>query len=529
MGRDTGLVGIKTQQSLNAAVWAVCDILRRSNCASATQYVPELTWVLFLRVLDVREAAEAEQAQAVGESYAESLESPFRWRDWAAPPAKATGDGNRAAGWRRRELTEDGTLGAFFAFVNGSRDKDGNLVGLLPYLKSLKDRPNATEKQKIISEIMSGVERVRVDTERNFLDVLDKVHHIPDDLDAQHYFLLSQVYEGLLLKMGEKAGDGGQFFTPRDVIRAVVRAVDPAVGDTVYDPCCGTGGFLAEAYNHMRRKLGPDATPRHLDALRTRTFFGREKENLVYPVALANLVLHEIDRPNLWHGNTLTGHVTYDGLFREAPAQFDVVVTNPPFGGKEGPEAQTNFAFKTTNTQLLFLQHVIDSLADGGRCGMVLDEGVLFRTNEKAFVQTKRKLLDACELWCIVSLPAGVFTAAGAGVKTNLLFFTKGRPTERVWYYDVSDIKTGKTRPFLMSQLDDFFQRLPQRHTDAGTTDRSWWLDRKVIEERNFDLKAVNPTRKVDFDARTPTELLDVIDAKGREVAAAVVRLKELL
>jgi type I restriction enzyme M protein len=539
---------LQSRQSIDSAVWAVCDILRRSNCASAIQYVPELTWILFLRILDERERQEAEQAAAVGDSYTESLEAPYRWRDWAAPPprdngngkngnAKRSGDGSRRAprddatsrgarglrfepGWKRKELTEAGTLGSFFAFVNGE---------LLPYLKGLKNRPAATEKQKVISEILSGVERVRVDTEKNFLDVLDKVHHIPDDIDAQHYFLLSQVYEGLLLKMGEKAGDGGQFFTPREVIRAVVKMVDPSVGDTVYDPGCGTGGFLAEAYNHMRGKLGPDATPRHLETLRTRTYFGREKENLVYPIALANLVLHEIDRPNLWHGNTLTGHVIYDGLFKDAPAQFDVILTNPPFGGKEGDDAQTNFAYKTSATQVLFLQHVIDHLAEGGRCGMVIDEGVLFRTNERAFVQTKRKLLDSCDLSCVISLPAGVFTAAGAGVKTNLLFFIKGQPTERVWYYDLSDIKVGKTKPFLLKHLDDFFKRLPDRDSEVGESERSWWVDRKTIEERNFDLKAVNPNRKTVQDTRTPAQLLDLIEAKGKEVDIAITKLRELL
>lgn len=419
-----------------------------------------------------------------------------------------------------RDLTECGTLGSYFNFVN---------TKLLPYLRGLRERPSANEKQKVISEILSGVERVRVDTEKNFLDVLDKIHTIPDDIDAQHYFMLSQVYEGLLLKMGEKAGDGGQFFTPREIIRAIVAVVNPSVGETIYDPCCGTGGFLAEAFNHLRRKLGTDSTPRHLETLKTNTFFGREKENLVYPVALANLVLHEIERPNIWHGNTLTGHSTYDGLFQDAPAQFDVVLTNPPFGGKEGDEAQTNFPFKTNSTQVLFLQHIIDHLKDGGRCGIVIDEGVLFRTNERAFVQTKRKLLDTCDLWCIISLPAGVFTAAGAAVKTNLLFFTKGKPTAKIWYYDLSDLKVGKTKPFVQSQLEDFFKRLPARHGEVGTSERSWWVDRKMIEDRNFDLKAVNPHRKATGESRTAAELLDVIDAKGKEVADAITKMRVLL
>lgn len=273
---------------------------------------------------------------------------------------------------------------------------------------------------------MSGVDRARVDTEKNFLDVLDRVHEIQlGQIDQTHIFPLSQVYEGLLLRLGEKNNDGGQFFTPREVIRAMVRTIDPKPGELVYDPRCGTGGFLAQAFEHLRDKLySGDAIPEQIEALKERTFFGREKENLIYPICLANLVLHGIDQPNIWHGNTLTGGETYGGLFQGAPDQFDVVLTNPPFGGKEGREAQTNFVYKTSATEVLFLQHVIDKLKRGGRCGIVLPEGVFFRTNETAFVQTKRKLLDDCDLWCIVALLGGVFSAAGAGVKTNLLFFT---------------------------------------------------------------------------------------------------------
>jgi type I restriction enzyme M protein len=168
---------------------------------------------------------------------------------------------------------------------------------------------------------------------------------------------------------------------------------------------------------------------------------------------------------------------------------------------------------------------VIDSLKSGGRCGIVLDEGVLFRNNETSFVQTKRKLLDDCDVQCIISLPGGVFTAAGAGVKTNLIFFTKGKPTEKIWYYDLSDVKVGKTRPFTLANFEDFFTRWPKR----GDSDRSWTVTRKQIEEKNFDLKAVNPNAKADEDTRTPEELLDLIEAKGREVEVAITELRRTL
>ncbi len=373
---------------------------------------------------------------------------------------------------------------------------------------------------------MATIERVHIDTERNLLDVLDKVHEISaETVDPTHVFTVSQVYEGLLLKMGEKGNDGGQFLTPRQMIKAVIRVLDPKIGEVMYDPCAGTCGFLIEGYEHMRQRLGKKITAEQIETLKRRTFYGREKENTIFPVALANMILHGIDEPHLWHGNTLTGGETYGGLFLDAPGLYDVIGTNPPFGGKEGPEAQTHFNFKTGATSVLFLQHIIASLKKGGRCGMVIDEGVLFRTNETAFVQTKRKLLDDYDLWCIVSLPGGVFSAAGAGVKTNLLFFTKGKPTEKVWYYDLSDIKVGKKKPFTLEQFEEFFKLLPKR----ADSERSWTVTRKQIEEKGFDLKAVNPNANDTSDKRTPAELLDVIEAKGREVAASMTALRQSL
>jgi len=569
-----------TQQSLDSAIWSVCDIMRRGNVASALQYVPELTWILFLRILDETEDREAAEAEAVGARYTFSLKQPYRWKDWAAPVPKGAPDG-----WsnKRKQLDDVGNK-SFLTFVNQL---------LIPYLRSLRDKPHATSRQKVISEIMSGVERVRIDTERNLLDVLDKVHEITNEsISDQHVFTLSQVYEGLLLKMGEKGSDAGQFFTPREVIRAMVRTIAPKLGETVYDPSCGTGGFLAQAVEFMQpksgQKIGADAVQR----LRLETFWGREKENLIYPIGLANLILHGIDRPNIWHGNALTGDEVYGGLFQGAPTQFDVVLTNPPFGGKESTSAQTNFDYRTSATQVLFMQHIIRALKHGGRCGVVIDEGVLFRTNEDAFVKTKRKLTDECDLWCVVSLPGGVFSAAGAGVKTNLLFFTKGKPTERIWYYDLSHVKVGKKTPLTLKHFEEFDTLLATRagsesswtvdltarkakaasdaqplkdrarlksteaetererltalkrakpRNDAAIADAEASISRLLRESREaaakaeaienavYDLKAVNPNRKAEVDTRTPSELLDVIEAKGIEVGNALASLRELL
>lgn len=504
---------IVSTQSLSAFVKGVCDIMRRSNCASALQYVPELTWILFLRILDAQESRDRLAAEVQGRDFSPALRAPFRWCDWAAPYDEKndtrTPEG-QPVGWKRQALS--GRIGDLIAFVNKE---------LLPYLHQLdllpdgRPNPSASPRQRVIGRIMTAVERVRVDSETNLQDILDRIDAIRiEHIDDQHFFTLSQVYEDLLLKMGEKNSDGGQFFTPREVIRAMVRTIDPKPGETVYDPCCGTGGFLAQSYEWLTHKLGSGVSSTDLESLKHATFYGREKENLVFPIALANLVLHGIDQPNLWHGNTLTNTPSYEALFTGAPATFDVVLTNPPFGGKEGREAQKRYSFETGSTQVLFLQHILAELKPsldgrpGGRCAVVLDEGLLFRTNESAFVETKRKLLDECELWCIVSLPGGVFSTAGAGVKTNLLFFTRGKRTEKIWYYDLSHMRVGKKSPMTLAHfgwgangevLDDaalpatlvgdwaerhpgkpfpsFARQLAERGTAAAESDFCWTVD----------------------------------------------------
>jgi len=559
-----------TQQSVNSAIKAICDIMRRSNCAGAMKYVPELTWILFLRILDERETHEADEAEALGIAFTPAIKKPFRWRDWASPDCALRQD-TKASVWK---------------FVHEE---------LLPHLRDLKNRRGATPRQKVISQVMASVERSRIDSEKNFLDVLDKVHEISSQtVDTTHVFTLSQVYEGLLLKMGEKGNDGGQFFTPREIIRVMIRVVDPQPGKTVYDPGSGTCGFLAQSYDYMKDKAerAGTLTGPLLETLKRHTFFGREKDDTIYPIALANLILHGVDEPHLWHGNTLTGQEVYADLFKDAPQFFDYVLMNPPFGGKEGKEAQTQFEYKTGATQALFLQHVLKSMKDGSKCGIVLDEGVLFRTSETAYVQTKRKLLEECRVDCIVSLPGGVFSSAGAGVKTNLVFFTKGEPTECIWYYDVSDVKVGKKTPLTQAHFEEFFKLLPKH----GVGSNSWTIDfearlQKALEEARphhekaaeldaqakeienalkekkkadtlsdaklaeleeglknvqraareslakagsiedavYDLKAVNPNRASDEDTRTPAELLDFIYEKGREADGALTRLRGLI
>lgn len=540
---------IASTQSLSSFVKSICDVMRRSNCASALQYVPELTWILFLRILDAQEAKAREEAEVLGATFKPTLNSPYRWQDWAAPFPKNESDlkdhpktpEDKPFGWKRQELYAAGD-GKLFDFINQE---------LLPHLHSLDidpltglPNPDASSKQRIMGRTMTAVEKVRVDSETNLRDILDKVHQINiDHVDDTHFFTLSQVYEDLLLKMGEKNSDGGQFFTPREVIRAMVHTVDPQIGQTVYDPCCGTGGFLAIAYEHIARQLGQSPLSTDLDRLKHDTFFGREKENLVFPIALANLVLHGIDQPNLWHGNTLERRATYAGLFEQAPKQFDVILTNPPFGGKEGKSAQNNFSFPTSSTQVLFVQDILAELAAGGSCAIVLDEGLLFRTNESAFVDTKRKLVDECDLWAIVSLPGGVFSTAGAGVKTNLLFFTKGKKTEKTWYYDLSYVKVGKKTPLTLAHfgfapdgtvlLDGQLPAIliADWQADETNTGKPFPSYARMLQQRGKPKGDSRYSWTVDFTARRSTaraEMQPLLD-EAAQIKAEVVDLKEQL
>lgn len=484
---------------MNAAIRNVCDIMRRSSCSGAMQYVPELTWILFLCMLDEREIREVQESKG---AFCPSIEAPYRWQDWADPK-----------GQKHKELVLQGQE-ALLAFANDE---------LIPHLRQIGNG-NASPRQRVISQLMSSVERVRLDIEQSFIEIIDEVSDIcAADTDPQHFFALSQVYEGLLLKMGEKNNDGGQFFTPREVVRAMVQTIDPDIGETVYDPCCGTGGFLAQSFEYVWHKTKHKITAKNVDVLKHGTFFGREKENLIYPIALANLVLHGIDQPNIWYGNTLTGKEIYGSLYRDAPAQFDVILTNPPFGGKESKEAQVLFPFPSASTQVLFLQHVIDSVKPGGRCGIILDDGVLYRQRERAVLEVKKKLLDECDIQCIVSLPKRTFVNAGASVKANILFFIKGRPTEQTWYYDLSHVWVNKRNPLTLDKFEEYFNLLQTK----ADSDHSWTVSRQDIEERNYDLRAVNPHIKSTADTRSIEELLDLIEAKGREVAEALAGLRK--
>jgi type I restriction enzyme M protein len=515
---------INSVASMNKAIKGICNILRRDKAKGAKLYVLEITWLFFLRYLDLKDQQAEQRATALGQTHEPVLPSPYRWRDWAASydksKTKEESISNKLQGWKRFELDNAGT-DTYLKFINED---------LFSFLKKLKDKPNASDLHKVISEIFINKEKTVVVSVTNMQDVIDKIQELSNaKIDDQHMFPISQAFEGLLPSLGEKKNDGGQFFTPREVIRLIVDVVHPQLDKTMYDPCCGTGGFLIEGYKHL---INQSPTPSQIASLKNETFFGREDADEAIPVLLANMALHDIDLPRIWHGNTLTGAVTFGDLFKGAPNQFDFILTNPPFGSKEGKAAQAQFAYKTGKAQILFMQHIIDSLAAGGVCGMVIDDGVLFHTKTAAYRQTKRKLLNECDLFCIISLPGGVFVNAGATVKTDLLFFKKGKPTEQIWYYDMTlgedfrPRKVNKGNPFEYKHFEDCLNRLRSPIDSAERiSERSWFLTRKEIEDRQFDLKAVNNNAPDFSDKRTTKELYKIIDDTQKEIQNALSEL----
>lgn len=450
------------------------------------------------------------EAQALGADFSPALQSPFRWQDWAAPH-----------GAKRQQLYEAGE-GALFAFINEL---------LLPHLRDLHKGAHVTPKQRIISRIMLAADKnVRMDSETNLYDTLDRVHEISiDHIDDQHFFTLSQVYEDLLLKMGEKNSDGGQFFTPREVIRAMVHTINPSLGQTVYDPCCGTGGFLAVAYEHMARKLGDAPAATDIERLKHETFFGREKENLVFPIALANLVLHGIDQPNIWHGNSLNGRAFHDELFSHAPARFDVVLTNPPFDGKEGRDAQQSFAFETSATQVLFVQKILDELKDAAALPAALtadwladkeDAGTPFPSYARLLPHRGTPEGESRYSWSVD------FAARRSAAHEQALPLRDKAAGMKVAVANLKE-RLRQMKRERAAEADREALEASIREQDKAARDLE--AEAAAIEAAVYDLKAVNPNAAAATDERTPHDIIQSISAQGRIAADALARLEALL
>ncbi len=489
----------KTRESLSNDIWRACDILRRdNNCGGIMEYVEHLAWLLFLRFLDAQEEVWEAEAALAGGTYERLLDGDLRWAAWARKD------------WKADEL---------LPFVHGR---------LIPALANLSGSP----VRDTVASIFSERNVVVCASPYNLRDVLDLVDgidfHSQDDI-----FTVSQVYEDLLQRLGNENRMAGEFYTPRPVIRFVVQVADPRADETIYDPAAGSCGFLAEAYQHILARAGETLTVEQDEFLQQRAFFGQEKKAVPALLGLMNMVLHGVTAPNVARRNTLEENI------RSVRERYDVVVTNPPFGGTENRQIQGNFPVRANATELLFVQHIMKKLRmrDGARCGMVVPEGTLFRGG--AFAAVKQDLLEAFHLHTVVSLPPGTF-APYSDVKTALLFFERPGPTRETWYYELplpeGLKKFSKGSPIRDEHFDEaraLWAAWDAYRRGDGTrpepTANSWIVPADEIKERGYDLTARNPNRNEAEAYRHPAEITASLLEKERQILSIIEELHEMV
>lgn len=476
------------------------DVLRReAGCTTELDYTEQTSWLLFLKYLDALEQDRATEAALNRKKYSFLLDKPYRWETWAAPRDRAGQiDHNKA-------LTGDDLS----AFVTNK---------LFPYLHGFKQRasgPNTIEYK--IGEIF-GETKNKIQSGYNLREILDHIDELRFGSQAEKHEL-SHLYEAKIRNMGNAGRNGGEYYTPRPLIRSIIQVVKPRIGDRIYDGACGSAGFLCESFEYLKRKAGKEFSTKDRAALQERTFFGKEKKSLAYVLAIMNMILHGIEAPNVVHTNTLTENIN-DIQDKD---RFEVVLANPPFGGSERKEIQQNFNIKTSETAFLFLQHFIKILKAGGHGGIVIKNTFLSNT-DNASVTLRKELLKSCNLHTILDNPGGVFQ--GAGVKTVVLFFEKGAPTRKTWYYQLDPGRNlGKTNPLNDDDLKEFVQ-LQKTFADSS---KSWSVDAKSINQETFDLSVKNPNVNGKVEHRSPREILDEIAALDAESAKILASIRGML
>lgn len=474
------------------------DILHKdAGCTSELDYTEQSSWLLFLKYLDALEADKATEAALEGKSYSFILHEAFRWEAWAAPKT-ADGKLDYNAAMTGDDLRE---------FVN---DK------LFPYLAGFKQRasgPNTIEYK--IGEVFGEIKN-KIQSGYNLRDVIDLVDYLRFGSQMEKHEL-SHLYEAKIKNMGNAGRNGGEYYTPRPLIRAMIKVLKPQVGERIYDGAAGSAGFLCEAFDYMSAL--PGLSTDDLKTLQTRTFYGKEKKSLAYVIAIMNMILHGIEAPNIVHTNTLAENIADI----QEKDRYDVILANPPFGGKERKEVQQNFPIKTGETAFLFLQHFIKSLKAGGRAAIVIKNTFLSNT-DNASVSIRKLLLESCNLHTVLDCPGGTFQ--GAGVKTVVLFFEKGAPTRKVWYYQLDPGRNmGKTNPL---NDDDLAEFVALQATQAESP-KSWSVDVANIDTSSYDLSVKNPNGGEVVALRSPQEILDEIAALDAESAEVLAAIRELV
>ena len=391
---------------------------------------------------------------------------------------------------------------------------DGKLFPYLAGFKQSADNPKTIEYK--IGEIFSELKN-RIQSGYNLREIIEYI----DDLEFKttiEKHELSHLYETKIKNMGNAGRNGGQYYTPRPLIRAMIEVIKPQIGETVYDGAAGSCGFLCESYGYILQNM--EKTTTNLKTLQENTFYGKEKKNLAYVIGTMNMILHGIEAPNLVHTNTLGENIRDI----QEKNRFKVILANPPFGGKERAEVQQNFPIKTGETASLFLQHFIKSLKAGGRAGIVIKNTFLSNgAAGSADASLRKTLLESCNLHSVLDLPGGVFS--GAGVKTVVLFFEKGAPTRKTWFYQLNlDRNLGKTKPLNENDLADFVKLQKTKEE----SENSWTLDLKDVNPETYDLSVKNPNAPEEAPLRKPKEILEEIrtlDKESEEILNSISKL----
>lgn len=478
------------------------DILHKdAGCSSELDYTEQTSWMLFLKYLDDLERERQMAAELDGKEYEYIIAPEHRWSAWAAPKDE-NGDFDHNNALTGSDLIE---------YVDGE---------LFPYLKGFKqaaESPDTIEYK--IGEIFGEIKN-KIQSGYSLRDALEKVDELRFRSQEEKHEL-SHLYETKIKNMGNAGRNGGEYYTPRPLIRAMVDVTQPKIGETIYDGAAGSAGFLCEAYDYLRQggRQKKQLSTKDLKILQERTFYAKEKKSLAYVIAIMNMILHGIETPNVIHTNTLA-----ENLQDIQPSnQHDIILANPPFGGKERKEVQQNFPIKTGETAFLFLQHFMKALKPGGRAAIVIKNTFLSNTDNAA-IALRKELLQNHNLHTVLDCPAKTFL--GAGVKTVVLFFTKGEPTQKVWYYQLDPGRSlGKTNPLNDNDLKEFVE-LQQGFKDS---DKSWSLNVADLDQATWDLSVKNPNVKEEAELREPKDIIAEIIALDKESEVILAKIQELV
>lgn len=475
-------------------IWEACNIMRRDGGTSGVlEYMEQLSWMIFLKVFEDVESRFEAEAQFAKKDYSPIIEKKYRWSNWA-----------------RKDWKSNNKLIKFI-------DDD-----LFPYLRELK----GTKEKEKVATIFKEISANRMKSGYNLKDVIELLDQI-DYNEAEDSHIISQVYEELLLKLGKEHGIAGEFYTPRAIVRLMVKLVNPQIGETVFDPFCGSCGFLVESYKLLKGTR--ELTYEEYSKLQNETFRGHEKKPLPYLIGNMNCILHGLLTPDILRKNTLEDNI------RNIPESHrsNIILTNPPFGGKENKQIQQNFPIQSNSTELLALQYVMKSLKRNGRCGIVVPEGILFRSD--SFSKVKKQLLRDYNLHSIISLPSGIFanvTATGQGPKTNLFFFDRTGKTKQIWYYDFvgysKDVLKKKFSKVNTVTDDDLKDCLIKYHKKEKSK-YSWLVPINSIIDKDFDLTARNPNTNKIMDYTPPDLLISNLIEREQEIMEILEELEHII